>query len=101
MVLREGSVASQVSVVTYTHSQERIFQKERQREGSILCSIALRVLASIHQANIGDVRTYAGLAFVKNFGCNGHEIESLHLPQLQYVADCNFWHWRLRERRAL
>ena len=83
------------------HQFCRIFEKERQREGSILCSIAVVVLASIHQANIGDVHTCPALAFVKNFGYNGHEIESLHLRQLQYVGDCNCWHWRLRERRAL
>ena len=79
----------------------RIFEKERQREGSILCSGAVVVLTSIHQANIGDDHTCPSLAFVKDFGYNGHEIESLRLRQLQYVGDCNFWHWRLWEKRAL
>ncbi len=78
-----------------------IFQNKSQRKGSILCSIAVVLLCSIHQANIGDVDTCPRLARINDFGCNGHEIESLHLLQFKYVGDRNCRHGRRWARRAL
>ena len=68
----------------------------------MLCTSEIVILASVDKANISNAHARASCAFVYDFGWDSYEIETLHLPQLQYVCDGAGWHWCLwKQRRAL
>ena len=67
----------------------------------MLCSSAAILLASVDQADISNTHACGRCALIDDLGWDSHEIETLHLLELQYVCDGTCWHWRLWERRAL
>ena len=66
------------------------------------CSSEIIFFASVDKANISNAHARASFAFIYDLGWDSHEIETLHLVQLQSVCDGAGWHWCLwKQRRAL